>query len=423
MVSVKGGILKIGAGSFEGTMRFLYEICFFLSIIIYYDLYNTPYHYAGIGLSFLGTGLILLTKIPKKRITHLGFFIWYLLFIILARLSTIWAYSAYTAEITYFNIMLYTLVCSFGVTQYVETKEDFEKIISLFAMSVFVIGVSQFIFSSPSTWFAGFFGSGLGGNNSNKFGAIMLYASIIAFYKAYSLLKRRWYFIVLFTFLCSILSSSRKAFILNIVGVVLIIFFSRHRKYRFIHLIISFFIMLIGLFCLFEADFLYEIIGWRIENLIKFSSGENVSEGSMPMRKFAIEFAKQLFKDRPILGWGYSNYSIMMLERTYLKHNVYAHNNYYEILADLGIVGFVLYYSSHLFIAVKLLIKFFKDKFSTVTLLSIVILATKLIFDYASVSMLDPNVHVILAITFSAIYIDSSQNDRQYYYEKNNADY
>ena len=87
MISVKDGVLKIGSGSFEVTMRLIYEICFFLSIIIYYDFYNTPLHYVGIMLSFLGTGCILLTKITHRKINHVSFFVWYSLFMIFARLS------------------------------------------------------------------------------------------------------------------------------------------------------------------------------------------------------------------------------------------------------------------------------------------------------------------------------------------------
>ncbi len=418
MISVKDGVLKIGSGSFEVTMRLIYEICFFLSIIIYYDFYNTTLHYLGIMLSFLGTGCILLTKITRRKINHVSFFVWYSLFMIFARLSSLWAFSPSTAQFQYFNIMIFALIHSFGVTQYVENKEDFEKITAIFPLSVAVIGLSQLLASSPSVWFGGFFGTTLGNNNPNTFGIIMMYAAIIAFYKAYSLSKRRWYFVFAFTFFCCIISSSRKAFLVALISTVITMIFSKDKKYRIIHLMISFFIITFGLFLIFESESLYEIIGWRLENFFKFNTGENVREGSLPIRKFAIDFAKQLFRNKPILGYGYANYSLLMSEMTYSRRIIYAHNNYYELLADLGIVGFSIYYSSHVYIGIRLIIKFFRESFSTIILLPIILLVAKLVCDYASITMLDPYAQTILAITFSGIFIDSSQKERQFYYEQ-----
>lgn len=420
MVSVKNGILRINPGSFESTMRLVYEICLFLSIVVYYDFYNKPLHNAGVAFSFLGTGCILLTKIPQRRINHISFGVWYTLFIIFARLSSIWAFSATIAATTYFNIMFYTLVISFGVTQYVEYKDDFERVVTIFTFAAAVIGITQLLATAPSEWLEGFFGSKLGGNNSNTFGAIMLFAIIFSFYKAYTLNKKLWYPIFLFTIFCCVLSSSRKALLISLASVIILILFSRGKKHRFLHMIITALVISLGFLMIFKVKALYDVIGWRLENLIKFSGGENVTENSLPMRKFAIDFAKQLFTSKPILGYGYSNYSVLMSEMTYAKHAIYAHNNYYEILVDLGIVGFIVYYSSHLYIAVKLLIKSFTEKYSPTTLLCLVVIVAKLVCDTASVSMLNPIFHIILAITFSGIFISSSKNDKRFFYETNN---
>ncbi|MBQ7596145.1 MAG: O-antigen ligase family protein, partial [Clostridia bacterium] len=335
-----------------------------------------------------------------------------------ARLSSIWAFSPYTAQTRYLNIMFFALVHSFGVTQYVENRDDFEKITSIYPISVAIIGLSQFLVSSPSEWFGGFFGSALGNNNSNTFGIIMMYTVIMSFYKAYSLSKRRWYIIFAFAFLCCVLSSSRKVFIVALICILIIMLLSKDKKFRLLHLLISFIIIIFGFFLIFETDSLYEIIGWRLENFFKYNTGEDVMEGSLPMRRFAIEFAKQLFKNKPILGYGYANCSLLMSEMTYVKNAIYAHNNYYELLADLGIVGFIIYYSSHIYIGVRLIAKYFRENFSTVVLLPIILLTAKLVCDYASVTMLDPYAQTILAISFSGIFINTSLQERQFYYEQ-----
>ena len=62
MVSVKNGILRIDSGSFESTMRLIFDICFFLSNVIYFDFYNRPLHNLGVALSFWARAVFFLLK-------------------------------------------------------------------------------------------------------------------------------------------------------------------------------------------------------------------------------------------------------------------------------------------------------------------------------------------------------------------------
>ena len=57
-----------------------------------------------------------------------------------------------------------------------------------------------------------------------------------------------------------------------------------------------------------------------------------------------IEFGFKNFFNKPIFGFGINNAQFLLepyFARTYL------HNNYIELLVDVGAVGFFLYYASH----------------------------------------------------------------------------
>ena len=55
-------------------------------------------------------------------------------------------------------------------------------------------------------------------------------------------------------------------------------------------------------------------------------------------RLYLIEEAKEIWWQHPIVGVGWDNF------RYFNSLHVYAHNSYYELLASLGVIGFVLYY-------------------------------------------------------------------------------
>ncbi len=62
-----------------------------------------------------------------------------------------------------------------------------------------------------------------------------------------------------------------------------------------------------------------------------------------------VENTFEMFKEHPLIGVGFNQY------RVYI--GTYAHMNYAEILADTGLIGFVLYYSTYVAIMFRLLKK------------------------------------------------------------------
>jgi O-antigen ligase len=120
--------------------------------------------------------------------------------------------------------------------------------------------------------------------------------------------------------------------------------------------------------------FLYEVIGKRIELMFGGLTG-TATDASTRDRMLYIKDALEVFRQHEVFGVGLDGYRYV---NSY--SNAYSHNNYSEILADLGIIGFVIYYSMY----VKLLSKAIQLLNKNILPLSIIIIL--MIIDYSSVS-------------------------------------
>lgn len=76
-----------------------------------------------------------------------------------------------------------------------------------------------------------------------------------------------------------------------------------------------------------------------VKRMMRFFTGsKDVQEH---IRQDMIWEALELWKQSPIIGHGSSQFSVVS------SYEGYSHNNYSEILANYGLVGFILYYSFH----------------------------------------------------------------------------
>lgn len=414
MISYNNGILRIEKSEKDRFFRFPFEICMYLGIIFYFLAFSSL-HYIGVTLMLAGAAIMTSCKLYYKRINKPVLFAWYLAFTIYAEVSSAWAYSPSTSALKYIKFMMLVLAFCFGMTQYIDSKKDLEQILNVYLYASLTIAIIEFIGTPFDEWFNGYFGSAVGGGNTNTFGFILLYASIIAFYKAYILHKRLWYpTVLLFLFGC-ILSSSRKAVTMSVFGILIILLFASKRKHHILHFLLALAAAAV-LFTLFMTnDMLYDAIGNRIETLIDFTSNKETKYGSLQFREYYIEFAKILFKRQPLIGQGYANFAtILALETT--SKNIYAHNNYWEILADLGIIGFILYYWAYVYMLIKLAISFFRKNFTYLKLLGAAMLITEIILEWGVISMYYPLYQIVIAMIFFCCTTDDYEDKKQYFY-------
>lgn len=422
MVSVKNGILKINREASEKPFGLLFEFCLFITLTVYFLFYSTrAFNVAAVAIGAVGVAFIVFGKIRQGRFYIPLNTIWYFIFFLFAELSSIWAFAPSSAATSYVRLMIFILVINLGISQYIDTIEDFERLLSIFILSATIIALTELIYVPVNSWSDGGFGSNVGGNNSNTFGFIVMAAAIISFYKGY-IVEKKIYFLTtaLFIFTC-MLSGSRKATVMCIFGILFIVFCAFKKKHHMFHLLLIMILTVVLLIATFEIDVLYESVGVRLESMFSFYT-ENSSasvDNSLALRSYFIEFARQLFVEKPVLGHGFSNFAMLLGLESSINRWVYAHNNYWEILADLGIVGFIVYYWFYVFLIIKMMIKAFKGMAGRTLSLSIALIVTLMIIEWGTITMSYFYPQLIITFIFASTYIDDVSPQRQHHYLSN----
>ncbi len=394
----------------------IYEICTFLlftGYFLFYDNRGLQLAFVCIGLG--GSALICISKAYESRLKLPLNTIWYSLFFILAEVSAFWAHSPENATSRYLRLMLVLIAVSLGISQYADTTEHCEKLLRIFMFSSVIVSVAQLVFTPVSDWTDRFFGSEVGGNNPNTFGYVVAMGAIISFYFSYIKSKKLYYIFIPVLLMCSVFSSSRKSIGAIIFGIFLIILFSKSKKHRYIHLFLLGIFAIGVLILLFADEKLYRIIGWRFEAMLEYFTKSKVNvDTSLSMREYFIGFAQFLFKEKPIYGQGFANFAILLSTESQINAETYAHNNYWEILADLGLIGFVVYYWFYAVILIKLIIHLFQNKNVMLSTLALAMLISQLILEVGVVSMASFYPQIVMSLIYVCTYASNSQ--RKFHY-------
>lgn len=422
MISIKNGILKINSEEAEKPYSHIYELGFFITITLYFLFYTTrKVNAVAVIFGVLCTAMLIFGKLQRSKLEPSMNTAWYFIFFVFAELSFIWAYAPASSVQVYLRVMTLITIFGFGMVQYISSAKDFHRLTTIFLIAIGIIAVIELLATPVEEWTNGFFGGKVGGNNTNLFGFLCMISAILSFYKGYYLKKRYWYAPTLLFLFCCVLSSSRKALILSVAGILLLIAFAFKRKNHIKHLILTILLTLFALVLIIEDKVLYDIIGFRIVALFDFyqngTGNYSISQGSLGIRAYFIDFAKELFRQKPILGNGFANFSVIVGDKGETGTGVYAHNNYWEILADLGIVGFILYYWFYAYMGIKLITKLIKDKTNGIASLGLSMLLTLVILEWGVVSMSSFLVHIVITFIYATSKIETDGIKKYHYIE------
>ena len=142
------------------------------------------------------------------------------------------------------------------------------------------------------------------------------------------------------------LSGGRKFIIIPAIFLYILFFFkrdSRGRKHLVKYTGVVIAIVIAVYYLIMNVPAFYAVIGERMESLFSFiRTGHSISGKSAEIRATMIEIGFNKWMDSPI--WGYGFDSFKYYNRLMTGHFYYSHNNYIELLYDLGIIGFAIYY-------------------------------------------------------------------------------
>ena len=122
--------------------------------------------------------------------------------------------------------------------------------------------------------------------------------------------------------------------------------------------------------------------------------GESSADSSSLLRQQYVNIGLSAFSENPFFGIGIG--SSLVLTSQYTSHTTYLHNNFVELLACGGIVGFVLYYSMFLFLAFMIITK--RHYLGKKAALLLTLLLVLLISDFGTVSYYTKETHFYFLI-------------------------
>lgn len=185
------------------------------------------------------------------------------------------------------------------------------------------------------------------GQNQIYYSCILIYASLILLFELFTYPQKRVLNTVLFSFLyiCGILTAVRKCMIIPIVFMFIFVLL----KYKKNVVKLIGFVILGVLFSCTVYLLILKYVPSMASRLLSFvadfnsSTSGSVSGDSYSMRKWLRIEAWNQFKTHPLLGVGIGQFRFYAADKGL---NFYAHNNFLEILANTGLIGFLIYYGS-----------------------------------------------------------------------------
>ena len=159
----------------------------------------------------------------------------------------------------------------------------------------------------------------------------------------------------------------------------------------------------VGYYALLHVPFLYSMAGHRIESMVAGLFGTDAAvDSSTSTRLNLIQWGIEWFKERMWFGYGIDNYRFVL--HSYHSNwslAYYAHNNYVELLVDVGLIGTIVYYFNYVWMLVSSARNV--RKITKQELLFIGILVAIMISEYGLVTYYDKYIQVILLLIWMII--------------------
>lgn len=224
-------------------------------------------------------------------------------------------------------------------------------------------------------------GNGLSGN-VNTVGYNL---GIISFFVMWSYCReKKLYKLLLFLLFAGfmLITGSKKTLIILIVDIGMLFYYERKRPTVWLKMAL---LITVGIYVIFNIPYFYNIIGIRIDSMIKtmiFGNTSVLYSYSTDVRNEMIKAAFELFLNKPFFGGGW-NYFYASTNFGY----EYSHCNYTEMLCTFGLFGTAIFYHRHVhnfWVAMKIRKKSNKEIDLCVLTMQLIVIALAL--DWAAVT-------------------------------------
>ena len=362
--------------------------------------------------------LMALNIMKKKKIKINGYICTYVLYAIFALSSVIWAQSSKNFISAYKPLIQLVVICVL-LCDYVDTKSKIQFVFNCVLISSIVLALFLFIKTPASAWRDSLKVSTNASSSANRigpsigfqpnwFGIICAFSIVLWIYYLTIEKKHKKIAIIMIIVLCIlvIFTKSRKAIIISVIGPIMYWLLYKPRKKELMILIPISILFIVGLlWAIFNNAFLYKMIGFRLIGIFGMFSDRVTADASVLTREDMVKIGWNLFLSHPIKGVGFGNFAYYYYNYYSGWAETYAHNNYIEILADTGAIGFILYYIVPFYMICCLIRnwRIFIDKDRKLSAFLLTFMLVRLIMDYGMVDYDDEFVQIITVNCYSAI--------------------
>lgn len=389
--------------SIESIWTIYFIMLYSLSGVFRFNHYVATLLLLGTTIFFRRNGL----KISGRQVNILHYYSVFAIWIIC---SFFWATESTNEQQTIILSVIEIVIMLLCLLSYVDSLEKLERILRIFINCTLMAALIYYLVSPISTWGTTAMGTSVG-IWRNAAGYYFAFCSIYSFYLHLNQGKKKQDLIKGFLLLIAAIGTgSRKVFVHFALAILLYVLLQKDVKRRFrvgaSVGIIAIILLAVGS----NIPIFYQMYEGRLFSIfLSESSGDASTTTRAYMRLYALE----LFRQHPVIGAGVDGF------RAWIAHNnaflaryainaTYSHCNYTELLANSGIVGFIMFYFFPIKESIKN-IRNFDDAFVKLGLITIIIFVT---LDYGTISYYMRFYAFILAFGLLCFKYGESSNGR-----------
>ena len=331
-----------------------------ITIVIY--IFSAVVFDAGSGLMRFARLFLFLSfalKQTKRKTVRFNLYVaWLLFFLLLSSLSVLWAYDR-TVSFSMVETVAVNAVCMWSLMFIIDFREkQIHTALKSIAIAPFFLEIRIIVLGGLLSGFKGV--RAVGSISLNTLGLCAAFGGCCAIYLWYICSKEHcWLGLYIVNFIIVILSSSRKAILCILIPIIIVFLLNNKAAIGriIVRTIIASVMIIIGYYAMMKVSFFYNSIGNRFESMIGIFLGHSgIVDSSTIDRLKLTSWGIAWFRKKPFLGYGIDNYRIVLHGfRPDYPLSYYAHNNYIELLVDVGIIGVIIYYWNYILVAIRAL--------------------------------------------------------------------
>lgn len=346
-------------------------------------------------------GLMLIEILARKKFLCPTVLFSFLPFLLFCYLSILWSYNVENSIIRS-NTVLKLFILFFVMSYYLVVTKEYLNYIYGIAVAGFILAIYVISFygiSGLRLMMDDNIRVGSDIANANSLAIFLAISSIIDFAIFYRHHNIIW--LIPFSILLIIiaLTGSKKGIIDIIIGIPGVIILSTNagseKRYKYIKIFLRMVLIIILISFIWQLP-VFDTARERMNLMFQFLNGSSTIDYSTRDRQRMIIQGIKQFKMTPIIGIGIgaSDY----ITKRAIGQSTYLHNNYLELLATGGIIGFLVYYLP----VFRILHQNFKLKDVSFTSGTItIVLIIMLVNDFSAVQYFSKITFILLAIGVS----------------------